>query len=128
MKKMRFPNRVTGLLAGALLAAGPAVSAASFETLIADGADDAGDLFRIAANGQAATIVLSEEDYGPVIRAAKDLSEDVVYEFTKTMFENQADLVAGHAKFGFLDPTVASVGTVPLHPGAEKYYKEIGVL
>ena len=60
--------------------------------------------------------------------ASKDLSEDVVYEFTKTMFENQADLVAGHAKFGFLDPKVACVGTVPLHPGAEKYYKEIGVL
>jgi hypothetical protein len=60
--------------------------------------------------------------------ASKDLSEDVVYEFTKAMFENQADLEAGHAKFGFLDPKVASVGTVPLHPGAEKYYKEIGVL
>lgn len=60
--------------------------------------------------------------------ASKDLSEDVVYEFTKALFENKADLEAGHAKFGFLDPTVASVGTVPLHPGAEKYYKEIGVL
>ncbi|MBQ2223857.1 MAG: TAXI family TRAP transporter solute-binding subunit [Oscillospiraceae bacterium] len=60
--------------------------------------------------------------------ASKDLSEDVVYEFTKALFENKADLEAGHAKFSFLDPTVASVGTVPLHPGAEKYYKEIGVL
>ena len=60
--------------------------------------------------------------------AAKDLSEDVVYEFTKAMFDNKADLVAGHAKFGFLDAKVASIGTVPLHPGAEKYYKEIGVL
>ena len=60
--------------------------------------------------------------------ASKDLSEDVVYEFTKAMFESQADLEAGHAKFGFLDAKVASVGTVPLHPGAEKYYKEIGVL
>jgi len=60
--------------------------------------------------------------------ASKDVSEDVVYEFTKAMFDNKADLVAGHAKFNFLDAKVASIGTVPLHPGAEKYYKEIGVL
>ena len=60
--------------------------------------------------------------------ASEDLSEDVVYEITKGLFENKAELEAGHAKFGFLDPKVASIGTVPLHPGAEKYYKEIGVL
>ncbi len=61
--------------------------------------------------------------------ASEELSEDVVYEFVKAMFDNQADLEAGHAKFAFLDPTSASAGaTVPLHPGAEKYYKEVGVL
>ena len=60
--------------------------------------------------------------------ASEDLSEDVVYEITKGLFENKAELEAGHAKFGFLDPKVAAIGTVPLHPGAEKYYKEIGVL
>lgn len=60
--------------------------------------------------------------------ASEELSEDVVYEITKGLFDNKADLEAGHAKFGFLDAKVASVGTVPLHPGAEKYYKEIGVL
>lgn len=60
--------------------------------------------------------------------ASENLSDDVVYELTKGMFENKADLEAGHAKFGFLDPAVACVGSVPLHPGAEKYYKEIGVI
>ncbi len=61
--------------------------------------------------------------------ASQDLSEDVVYEFVKAMFDNKDDLVAGHAKFGFLDATSASAGaTVPMHPGAEKYYKEVGVL
>ncbi len=60
--------------------------------------------------------------------ADKNLSEDVVYEIVKGMFDNKADLEAGHAKFGFLDPKVASVGSVPLHPGAEKYYKEIGAI
>ncbi len=117
MKKMRFPNRVTGLLAGALLAAGPAVSAASFETLIADGADDAGDLFRIAANGQAATIVLSEEDYGPVIRAAKDLSEDVK-RVTGTASPVETD---GKARPGAI--LVGTVGKSPLIDGLVKENK-----
>ena len=61
--------------------------------------------------------------------ASQDLSEDVVYELLKAMFDNKDALVEGHAKFGFLDPTAASSGaTVPMHPGAEKYYKEVGVL
>ena len=61
--------------------------------------------------------------------ASKDLSEDVVYELLKAMFDNKDALTEGHAKFGFLDPTSASAGaTVPMHPGAEKYYKEVGVL
>ena len=61
--------------------------------------------------------------------ASKDLSEDVVYELLKAMFDNKDALTEGHAKFGFLDPEAASAGaTVPMHPGAEKYYKEVGVL
>ena len=61
--------------------------------------------------------------------ASKDLSEDVVYELVKAMFDNKDTLTEGHAKFGFLDPEAASAGaTVPMHPGAEKYYKEVGVL
>ena len=60
--------------------------------------------------------------------ASENLSEDVVYEITKGLFDNKAELEAGHAKFGFLDPATAGIGSVPLHPGAEKYYKEIGVL
>ena len=43
--------------------------------------------------------------------------------------DNKDALTEGHAKFGFLDPETASAGaTVTMHPGAEKYYKEIGVL
>ena len=61
--------------------------------------------------------------------ASEELSEDVVYEFVKAMFDNKDALTEGHAKFGFLDPETASAGaTVTMHPGAEKYYKEIGVL
>ena len=61
--------------------------------------------------------------------ASEELSEDVVYEFVKAMFDNKDALTEGHAKFGFLDPEAASAGaTVTMHPGAEKYYKEVGVL
>ncbi len=63
-----------------------------------------------------------------VFTASKDLSEDVVYEITKAMFDNQADLANAQAKFGFLNPEDAVDGSFDLHPGAEKYYKEIGVL
>ena len=63
-----------------------------------------------------------------VFTASKDLSEDVVYEITKAMFDNQADLAKAQAKFGFLSPEGAVAGSFDLHPGAEKYYKEIGVL
>ena len=39
-------------------------------------------------------------------------------------------MAATQAKFQFLtlENAVAGVGDVPMHPGAEKYYKEIGLL
>ena len=63
-----------------------------------------------------------------VLVASEDLSEDVVYEFTKTMFENLGDLTNAHAKFGYLSAESALDGSFDVHPGAAKYYKEIGVM
>ena len=61
--------------------------------------------------------------------ASEDVSEEVVYELLKTMFDNKAELEAAHAKFQFLDPQYAVDGaSVKLHPGAEKFYKEVGAL
>ena len=60
--------------------------------------------------------------------ASEDVSEEVVYELLKTMFDNGDSLKAAHAKFEYLEAGYASKGTVPLHPGAEKYYKEIGII
>lgn len=60
--------------------------------------------------------------------ASKDLSEDVVYEFLKGMFDNKAELTAGHAKFGYLTVEGATANTCDMHPGAIKYYKEIGAI
>lgn len=60
--------------------------------------------------------------------ADETLSEDAVYELTKAIFENQAELAEGHAKWGLLSTDTCLDNTAPMHPGAEKYYKEIGVL
>jgi TRAP-type uncharacterized transport system substrate-binding protein len=41
----------------------------------------------------------------------------------------QKALAAGHAKGKFITPANAVVGAgIPFHPGAEKFYKEIGLL
>ena len=54
---------------------------------------------------------------------------DVVYAMTKGMFENLAELTAAHAAAKGISLEHAAQGSpVPLHPGAERYYREKGVL
>ena len=60
--------------------------------------------------------------------ADETVSEDVVYELTKAIYDNQAELTEGHAKWGLLSVEGAIHNTAPMHPGAIKYYKEIGAL
>ena len=60
--------------------------------------------------------------------ASTEVGEDEVYELPKAMFENKDDLVAGHAKFEFLNLEDAVAGiSVPFHPGAVKYFAEQGI-
>ena len=60
--------------------------------------------------------------------ASNDVSEDAVYELLAAMFDNQEDLIAGHAKFEFLNLEDAVKGiSVPFHPGAVKYFEEKGI-
>jgi len=61
--------------------------------------------------------------------ASNDLSEDVVYNFTKALFENKDEIAVAHAKGAEIDTTYAVDGIdVAFHPGAEKYFKEIGAI
>jgi len=61
--------------------------------------------------------------------ASPNLAEDTVYNLTKAIFENQAEIAAAHAKGEELSVEYAVSGvSVPFHPGAEKYYKEVGAL
>ncbi len=64
---------------------------------------------------------------GAVLICRKNLPEDVVYEMTKVLFENTDELT--HAKKVFIKAENAVKGVpVPFHPGAEKYFKEKGLL
>ncbi len=59
--------------------------------------------------------------------ASKDLPDDLVYKLVKATFDNQAELVAVNksAKETIAENIIYS--PVPLHPGAVKYYKEVGI-
>lgn len=64
-----------------------------------------------------------------VLICRAEMSDDDVYAFTKALFENQPELAAAHAKGAVLSSDAAMIGIVPgnVHPGAAKYYTEIGV-
>ena len=54
---------------------------------------------------------------------------DVVYAMTKSMFENLDAMVAAHAAAkGISKENAARAMPLPLHPGAEKYYREAGLI
>ncbi|PSJ57079.1 TAXI family TRAP transporter solute-binding subunit [Pseudaminobacter soli (ex Li et al. 2025)] len=56
--------------------------------------------------------------------------DEVVYELVKSVFENFDDFKKLHPAFANLDPKdmVQAGLSAPLHPGAERYYKEMGWL
>ncbi|WP_084153982.1 TAXI family TRAP transporter solute-binding subunit [Simplicispira psychrophila] len=57
------------------------------------------------------------------------VSNDDAYLMTKSLFENLPTLVAAHNAAKAIQLASAMQGTtVPFHPGAEKYYREAGIL
>jgi uncharacterized protein len=64
-----------------------------------------------------------------VLITHKDVDEALVYQVTKTIGDNKAALVAAHKGLAQFDPATAwkpELVGLPLHPGAEKYYREKG--
>lgn len=61
---------------------------------------------------------------------SNDLSEEVVYNMTKALWEGQSAIAAGHAVGSGMDINNAftTIGNVPLHSGAAKYYTEKGLM
>jgi TRAP transporter TAXI family solute receptor len=61
--------------------------------------------------------------------ARSDLPEDLVYKFTKAIFDNLAQFHTAHAAAKGLTLQTAQNGMpVPLHPGAERFYREKGMV
>jgi len=57
------------------------------------------------------------------------VSADTVYKMVKAIFEHKDELVAAHSAAKGIDKDNAVKSLpAPLHPGAEKYFREIGVL
>jgi len=64
-----------------------------------------------------------------VLIASTEMKNDVAYDLVKSLFENQSELAAAHAKGKELNiKTAASGVSIPFHPGAVKYYREKGLM
>ena len=74
-----------------------------------------------------------EPRIGPVQEndTSAKVSADTVYQVTKAMYSDatQKTLAAGHAKGKMITMANAVLGVgIPFHAGAEKFYKEAGLL
>ncbi|MCA0939733.1 TAXI family TRAP transporter solute-binding subunit [Yangia mangrovi] len=64
-----------------------------------------------------------------ILVTSTDVSDELAYQMTKLLFENLDQLKAAHAAAGAIDIKDAIKNSpIPMHPGAEKYYKEQGLL
>ncbi|NLW25061.1 MAG: TAXI family TRAP transporter solute-binding subunit [Clostridia bacterium] len=58
------------------------------------------------------------------------LPEDVIYDLTKTFWENLDEIRQAHTIVDQIkiEDAVTDLSGIPLHPGAEKYYREVGLI
>jgi TRAP transporter TAXI family solute receptor len=66
--------------------------------------------------------------YDYLVLANNKVADDVVYTLTKLMHDHKAELAANFGALGGFDPKrmAKDMGPVQFHPGAIKFYKEIG--
>ncbi|WP_231590834.1 MULTISPECIES: TAXI family TRAP transporter solute-binding subunit [Grimontia] len=67
---------------------------------------------------------------GATFVSSAEVPEDVIYNVTKAVFENFDDFRRLHPAFANLkkEEMVSDGLSAPLHPGAAKYYKEVGLI
>jgi uncharacterized protein len=94
---------------------------------IGDAAYQAGTVPPNTYNGQTeATPTVAVQNF---LVSHEGVSADVAYKMTKAIFDNLADLQAAHAAAKSITrENAAKAPPAPLHPGAEKYYKEVGLI
>ncbi len=59
-----------------------------------------------------------------------DIDEEAIYQIVKSVFDSLDEFKQLHPALATLDPTIMATGalTAPLHPGAERYYREKGLI
>ncbi len=66
---------------------------------------------------------------GNILVSHEGVSEETAYQMTKLMFENLDRMRAAHSAAESIDINAAIKGLpIPLHPGAERYYREQGII
>ena len=66
---------------------------------------------------------------GNMLITHEGVSEETAYQMTKLLFENLDRMRSAHAAAEAITPETAMDGlSIPLHPGAERYYREAGLL
>ncbi|NUL58859.1 TAXI family TRAP transporter solute-binding subunit [Brevibacterium luteolum] len=66
--------------------------------------------------------------YATAIASTSRVSEDDGYAIAKTIYEKAGDITLAQGEMISLDDALLGRGDVPLHPGAEKYFTEEGLL
>jgi len=64
-----------------------------------------------------------------VLYVTDELSDDLAYQMAKVMYENTDEIAAAHASGNqiTIDNATKGIAPVPFHPGAIKYYEEVGI-
>ncbi len=121
-----------GAISQLMAAAGDSVTLLNFtdeEIAAADGGRDLWTKFTIPAGtypGQEADVTtIAQPNF---LATTADISEEDVYQITKAMYENLPFLQAIHPATQAMAIENAIAGLpLPLHPGALRYYQEVGV-
>ncbi|MGE5241800.1 MAG: TAXI family TRAP transporter solute-binding subunit [Bacteroidota bacterium] len=94
---------------------------------IGDKAYGNGEIPANTYKGQSAAVPVAK--IGNYLVTREGVSTDTVYRMTKAMYEHLDQLVAAHAaaKSIKLDNAINGM-PIPLHRGAEKYYREVGLI
>ena len=65
--------------------------------------------------------------WGTAVWTHAGVSDDLIYRFVKNLFDHRQEYYQIHTAAKDMQPEVVTKGiTVPFHPGAEKYLKEMG--
>jgi len=66
--------------------------------------------------------------YAVLVGSLTQVSEELGYEITKALFENAAEITHEQGKSITKENALRGSDGLPFHPGAEKYFKEAGIL